>query len=185
MKTLLFYLFLFFIMTSSLQGQNEKYTIYKHGGQVYKTNRYVTKTGFIKFKVDNNSRLLPYRDLDSIVSYQKNKKSKELEPVVKMFIPISDTRGALMEVIERGKCTLFLWRYSSGGGTSTNYYAYREGEGKPKLIVTRDIISPLNFIKDTSEYFSDCEALVTKIKNKDYKKKETPEMVRYYNTQCQ
>ncbi|GGG21011.1 hypothetical protein GCM10011344_22230 [Dokdonia pacifica] len=184
MKRLFFYLLLPLLITFNAQGQNEKYTIYKHGGKVYKTNRYVRKTGFLKFKSDNNSYELPYLELDSIVSYEKNKKSKKIEPVVQMFIPISKKQGALMRVVERGKCTLFLWRYALGGGTSTNYYAYREGERTPKLIATRDLISPLNFIKDTSEYFSDCEALVAKIKNKDFKKKETPEMVRFYNTEC-
>ncbi len=85
-----------------------------------------------------------------------------------------------MKVIERGKCTLFLWRYTLNGGISINYYAYRES--KPKFLSTRDIISGINFIKSTSEYFSDCEELVKKIKNKDFKKKETLEMVKYYNT---
>lgn len=188
MKTTVFFLFLFFILTHSTQGQNPKHIIYKKGGKVYETDRYVTKTEFLKFKSNDNSYTLFYRDLDSIVSFEKNKKNKKnktVDPVVRMFIPISDTRGALMKIVERGKCTLFLWRYSLGGGTSTNYYAYRKGESRPKLIATRDLISPLNFIKDTSEYFGDCEALATKIKDKEYKKKETPEMVRYYNTQCQ
>lgn len=183
MKTLIIY-FLFLVTTFGMQGQSRKYTIYEKGGKAYETNRYKAKEEFLKFNNDDISYKLPYTQLDSIVFFEKNKKTKLLDPVTYKFIPISEEKGALMKVIERGRCTLFLRRYTLNGGISINYYAYREGESRPKFLSTRDLISGLNFIKNTSEYFSDCEALVKKIKNKDFKKKETLEMVKYYNAKC-
>lgn len=177
-------LLLIFLCSVGTYAQSKKFTITTKGGQSYAVNKYSKSTKYLKFKIDGNKVELPYRALDSIISHKGSNFIKSREPAVYKFIPISNTRGALMEILERGKCTLYVWRYASGGGSSTNFYTYREGEGVPKILVTRDFLSPLNFIDDTSEYFKDCPALVDKIQNKDYKKKETQEMVRFYNAVC-
>jgi len=60
---------------------------------------------------------------------------------------------------------------------STVYYAQRKNE-----TTATDITS--NFKTDAAIYFTDCEALVAKIKKKEFKKEDVLDVVDYYNDYC-
>ncbi|MEO8472593.1 MAG: hypothetical protein ABI477_10370 [Chryseolinea sp.] len=69
---------------------------------------------------------------------------------------------------------------STGGGTYTTENLYLQKEGQ-KLKRPRT----LNFRKDMADYLSDCPALVDRIRDKDFKRKDLEFIVMFYNKQCQ
>ncbi|HTO16638.1 MAG TPA: hypothetical protein VLZ83_12765 [Edaphocola sp.] len=92
-----------------------------------------------------------------------------------------------------GKLKLFNYYYTQSspgmnnettstmtGGYSYNVekYILQKGDGELKRP------KGLTFKKDMIEYFSDCPALVEKIENKDFHKKDLEFIVTFYNSNC-
>ena len=68
--------------------------------------------------------------------------------------------------------------YTGGGSYTSNDYILQKGTGD--LVVVHGI----SFKDDMSTYFSQCPALVEKIKNKTYRMADIATIVRYYNSGC-
>ncbi|NOZ46096.1 MAG: hypothetical protein GXO79_04860 [Chlorobi bacterium] len=75
--------------------------------------------------------------------------------------------------------------YSASTGMVTGGYSYsvekyilQKGNGKLKRT------KGLTFKNDMISYFSDCPELVTKIENKEFRKKDIQSIVMYYNSNC-
>lgn len=64
-----------------------------------------------------------------------------------------------------------------------NYYVQRKGETAVTHLGSNQIFTK-NFKKAASDYFKDCQMLVKKIQNKEFKKRDLEEIVEYYNTAC-
>jgi hypothetical protein len=66
----------------------------------------------------------------------------------------------------------------------TIYYIRKIGEEKLQLLGAYDIFG--NLKETVINYFSDCESLVEKINNRTFKiKKQLPDIVKYYNNNCE
>jgi hypothetical protein len=68
--------------------------------------------------------------------------------------------------------------------TFKHYYVCRNNSDVVTRIAIVGTFLDKNFIKTASKYFSDCEDLVKKIKNRYYKKKNIEEVVNFYNRKC-
>lgn len=146
------------------------------------------------------------------VSYRTNRKSKKIKygaEEVKMilfknsiagtayfeYIPISENKKGLFQVIAKGKATLNARSVSvtsasgpAGGfqmysfNNFNEFYVIREGE---KLALPMITARPSrSFRKRAMEYFSDCPRVVLKLESRIYKKEDIKSVVEEYN-ECQ
>lgn len=70
-----------------------------------------------------------------------------------------------------------------GGYDYTNSYVRKPGENEATYLASTSWLSG-NFKKTASDYFADCPSLVSKIQNRELKKRDLKEIIDYYNTQC-
>jgi len=68
-------------------------------------------------------------------------------------------------------------------GTITYSYL-RKTDKEEAIYLTSTYWFSKNFKKAASEFFSDCPRLVTKIQDREFKKRHLNEIIEYYNTQC-
>ena len=64
-----------------------------------------------------------------------------------------------------------------------NLYVRRGVSGEITHLGSNQLFSK-NFKNAASDYFADCPELVTKIQNKEFKKKHVRDIVKFYNLQC-
>ncbi len=109
-----------------------------------------------------------------------------------MMNPFSFQDRIFLKLDIDGELKLFNYYYTSqtpgtvnasgvmtgGLSYSDDHYLLQKGDGEIK--------SPrgLAFKKDMAEYFSDCPALVEKIQDKEFRKKDLEFIVQFYNTIC-
>lgn len=152
----------------------------------------------VKFKATKKDKAVKYHfsDLDHAKIYIRD------EPSIYKYIPVLGTEESLvLEEIVKGKVSLFnliSQGYSApvggmGGAAPMftgasysikNLYVLKEGEKEATHLGSNHLFSK-NFKSAASAYFKDCATLVSKIQNKDFKKKEIKAIVEYYNTQCE
>ena len=108
------------------------------------------------------------------------------------------SKPVLLEVIDEGKVTLYKGYYTqhnniTGGSPtallgnvqllnsdqSTKYYLKRPYEEYASDFSNK------SFEKSYSKYFSDCEALVTRIQKHKYTKEDVIDLVEFYNNYCE
>ncbi|MFD0963317.1 hypothetical protein ACFQ1O_04795 [Pseudofulvibacter geojedonensis] len=172
--------------------------VYKEGktlegyGKILGENR-------IKFWHSNKSKPVKwsYKDLKSVNYIKIHTNNKTL---MYQFVRIDDTRIKLLKLTVSGAINLYErvtnsapmymagggmngMGYWSGGGTINNYYVKRKGEVKATHLGSNQLFTK-NFKKAMSEYVKDCNELVVKIQNKEYKKKHLEQIVEYYNSNC-
>ncbi len=204
MKKLLFILIILFSFQTKAQfgiagvelsnNKSQVYTITTKNGKTYKTKKYGIKTALkikeIKFEtIDGDKKTLALSQLDKIVSTGK----KERHNFTKKHIKYSKSKSDLMTEVISGKVSLYLRSQTnfnaptgmgmSSNSTSLSYYVIKEGQNTAKYIKGNNIDYG-RFKTNALKFFSDCESLVTKIKNKKYKRKHLEEMVTYYNENC-
>ncbi|WP_405411627.1 hypothetical protein [Maribacter sp. Asnod1-A12] len=64
-----------------------------------------------------------------------------------------------------------------------NLYVSKGVNGEVTHLGSNQLFSK-NFKNAASDYFADCPELVTKIQNKEFKKKHVRDIVKFYNLQC-
>ena len=195
--SLLFLLFLSIIFTA--HSQKQKCTIY------FDDNTSITGLGkikgdnFIKFKLNDEAKSTDYDPMiidrivienDGVSQVYKYKKQKDGSPF-------------WLKVITEGKVSLYKNEYSGHnfGPTMSNngingfsgmnmvsnsvtiYYIAHGEEFEVSVITSLGSLSK-NFKKTASEYFKDCPVLVEKISNKEYKKDDIYDVVKFYNSKC-
>ena len=96
----------------------------------------------------------------------------------------TDEPRVFLELVSIGRCSIYTYGLSNkrrtkirGGGLMKPYCILRTGKDLAE-------INPLNFRKIMMAYFSDCSALLEKIKDKTYGHKNWREMVAAYNSGC-
>lgn len=204
MKNILFVVTLFISFTSQAQfgiagvelsnNKSQVITITTKNGKTYTTKSYSEKTALkikeIKFKtMDGEKKTLALSQLDKIVSTGK----KDRHNFTEKYIKYSKTKSALMTEVIKGKASLYLRSQVSMGAptgmgapssnTNISYYVIKEGQTTAKYIKGNNIAYN-KFKTNALKIFSDCESLVTKIKNKKYKRKHLEDIVNYYNENC-
>jgi len=75
-------------------------------------------------------------------------------------------------------CIMVQQACSCGGSYAANDYILE------KVIGDLVVVHGISFRDDMSTYFSQCPALVEKIKDKTYRIKDMVTIVRYYNSSC-
>jgi len=204
MKNVLFALIILFSFQTKAQfgiagvelsnNKSQVYTITTKNGKTYTTKSYSEKTALkikeIKFKtLDGDKKTLALSQIDKIVSTGK----KDRHNFTEKYIKYSKTKSTLMTEVISGKASLYLRSQVSMGvptgmggpssNTNTSFYVLKEGQSIAKYIKGNNIAYN-KFKTNALKIFSDCESLVTKIKNKDYKRKHLEDIVTYYNENC-
>ncbi|MDC6387680.1 hypothetical protein PP182_03240 [Maribacter sp. PR1] len=108
------------------------------------------------------------------------------------YIPISDNKKGLFQVITSGKATLYARSVSvtsasgpAGGfqvysfNNFNEFYVIREGEELASPMITARLSR--SFKKRAMDYFSDCSKLVAKLESKSYNKEDIKKVVEEYN----
>ncbi len=208
-KNLLLLIVLFSIQTNAQFGvagvnlSNDKsqvYTITTNNGKTFTTKSYSEKTALkikeIKFKTtDGEKKTVALSQIDKIISIGKKDRSN----FTQKYIKYSKSKSALMTEVIIGKVSLYqksqvTYKGNSGStainptantaNTNITYYVLKEGQAMAKYIKGNNIDYG-SFRNNAIKFFSDCELLVTKIKNKKYKRKHLEEIVTYYNEECE
>ncbi len=108
------------------------------------------------------------------------------------YIPISDNKKGLFQVITSGKATLYARSVSvtsasapAGGfqvysfNNFNEFYVLREGEELASPMITARLSR--SFKKRAMDYFSDCSGLVAKLESKSFNKEDIKKVVEEYN----
>ncbi|GAB1858688.1 hypothetical protein MHTCC0001_35280 [Flavobacteriaceae bacterium MHTCC 0001] len=169
-----------FFFVSNLFAQKIIYTITKTDNTQYKAETYNTKFKKFKFTTTDGQELeMAYNQLGSIEYFENRYKKLKPENITLKFIRFSERNGVLMKVLKEGKCNLYVHEFQY-----LHYYVLRKDEHIATPIYLKQTISN-NFKKTALEYFKDCKKVTDKIKKKEFWKKNIPEMVEYYNSNCE
>lgn len=197
------FLFLFFFgIIFTANSQKQTCTIYFDDNTVVTGLGKIRSDNFIKFKLDKDAESTDYDPMiidkiiiehDGVSQIYKYKKEKNGFPL-------------WLKVVTEGKVTLYkndisgfnfplMMNNGFGGmnnnfggmnvttGSSVNYYVANGEEHEVFLITSLGSITK-NFKKAASDFFKDCPILVEKINNKEYKKDDIYNVVKFYNTNC-
>ena len=181
--SLLLSLILLLFFSQSITGQKNKAVLTLKNGTTISGYGKVKNTSRVQFKTNSNTKPTDYKFVD----VEKVVITKDDGVETYVFLPIKG-RGnpkALQELV-KGEVSLYRirdWRAYDGGGVKDKYYL-RRGEGDVTLFISTDPFSK-SFKKAASKYFKDCSSLIQKVKNKEYKKSDIEEVVKYYNSKCQ
>lgn len=182
-----FFLLTCLILFQQAHAQKQEYMIYTKSGETYAAKKYSAQMDNISFKSNGKKHTIVYSQLDKIVSSGKSDKHNYL----KKYIYYSDTYGTLMKELVAGKVSLFerVELIPTGGGPTgmsfqnkVSYYVKRIDETVAKNIGINEIF--INYKKTSKDFFSDCPELVSKLENKEFKRKELDEVVIFYNDNC-
>ncbi len=180
-------LIFFLCFTTLMVAQKKQFTIETKTGETYVVKKYTSKKDKISFKGKEGKKTISYQDIDKILATGK----KEKDNYTLKYIKFSDDNGDLMTELVTGEVSLYLrtvmvvtgsGMYGPTTSTARNYYTLRKGEPVATEIKSNNIFK--NFKKDASYFFSDCKGLVSKIENKEFRRKDIAEIVTYYNTSC-
>lgn len=171
---------LFLLFTSIALGQKKDITVFKTNGKELKAKRINNLPKYYKVVLLNGDVVnVPYSQIDRVERFEKRK--KEMVSVTEEFVRVSKRNGYMMELIVSGKCKMYENPSMSGGNS---YYVLREGEKIATLLGANTTFSLGGYKKEALAYFNDCPKAIEKI-NKKFKRKETKELVEFYNANCQ
>jgi len=176
-------------------SQNQKATIYLRSGDTIQGLVKFTSFG-IKFRYDKQSKKENY-DAKKIIKLDINEQGKTNTYVYKLAKDYGHSATPkLMTLITKGKINLYriiitntsFQMHGIIAVASTHsmehYYVCRNNSDVVTRLTTVGTFLDKNFIKAASEYFSDCQDVVNRIKNKNYRKKDMEEIVKLYNRSC-
>ncbi|MDD7886033.1 hypothetical protein [Flavivirga sp. 57AJ16] len=187
-------LFLFFTICSFIQLANAQLQscelILSNGSKSIVQG----KIGGSKFKYklsgQNKIHKIHFSEIGSVkVNY-----SEDDFKIYKYFKVESSGKFKVLEEIEKGKVSLYITSssgymnpFASGMGrmpyTIENYYLKKQSDDEVIHLASNRLFSK-NFIEGSTAFFKDCEDLTNKIKNKELKKRDIIEIVKFYNNHC-
>jgi hypothetical protein len=144
------------------------------------------------YKIHKNGS--PKRLHFSKLNYVKIMHSKKKISTYKLFkIKGTDEGVVLEEIIVGEKASLYFKIIHgnttvAGGGifpvTSTSYYAVKKSDEKATYLGVHNLLSD-KLKEKVLSFFKDCEILVEKIKNKEFRvKNDMGKITEFYNTEC-
>lgn len=154
------------------------------------------KNNSINYKTDKKSKKqeISAEKIESVLIIDKKQNINKYE------FHLTSTKGAvgnkekmrLLQVLVDGKVKLYgtstSFTYNNGigvsGHSSSTYFLKRNDEIKPVFYIAFGYIVKQNFKDFIKEYFKDCEALISKVENREFKEKHYTEIIEYYNTNC-
>lgn len=194
------FVFAFSLFSFSVLGQKTKGVLVFKNGETKKGLVKLSGSNSVKFRAKKKEKAVKY-DF-STLEYAKIYIGEEAK-IYKYVAVVNKETPIILEELIVGKVTLYNLHtqgYSSGfspmagggapmytGGASysiNNLYVLKEGEDKASHLGSDHLFSK-NFKKAASAFFKDCDSLVQKIQNKEFKKKEIKEIVEFYNDHCQ
>jgi len=188
MKKLLLLTFLF--ISSFVFSQKQQYSVVTLSGTTYVTKDYSSNNKEITFKTEEGKTLsIPFKQLDKIISSGK----KEKHNYTDKYIMYSKSKGDLMRELVDGNCSLYLRSTTSMNGvgamgiptttTSNEFYVIKKGQKTAKYLKGNNLAYGA-FKKNVQKFFSDCEVLLKKIDEREFKRKDVQEIVVFYNENC-
>ena len=189
-----------FLVVLPLTAQKQKATLYFRDGTELKGKARITKSGKIKFRKSQKSKKVfyDYKEIDKILI-----RKEDIDVMYQYKILKNKSRPLILEIIKEGEITLFRtlktghnpgMMMGPGGGAPmmtggysysiSNYYVSRDNESTVFHLGSKGTYFSKNFKKAASTYFKDCPKLVTKIQNKELKKRDIVEIVEFYNENC-
>jgi hypothetical protein len=126
---------------------------------------YNEKYEFVKIDTDSKTLLLQVLDEGSVHLYRRKKSMPKVVHINGIFVPSSNP--------------MFPGSYTGTTEFKENfvYYVKKQNEEYARNI-------SFSFKSRARAYFSDCEAIIDKIKKKYFIEDNIPEMVAYYNDYC-
>ncbi len=199
MKSIYLLIILFMIAFSSAFSQNTKAVLIFKDGTSQEGLAKITASGLVKYRKAKGEKRVKYNfdKFEYIKLYESNGINNYVRRKVK-----GQLQPKILQVVTKGKVTLY--KVNSSGMTPMNmggpggfgaapvmyhhysinsYYVQKEGEQVVTHLGSTELFSK-NFKKAASTYFQDCSELVEKIQNKEYKKKDIENVVRFYNERC-
>ena len=149
----------------------------------------ITKGDDVKFKSDNDSKVIEYDD-DLIKSFEFTENNILRKYVYSETTHLdneksrTDKWNKLLEVKVEGKVSLFRYVTTVNNMRHVSYYLKKESDKLPVFYCGKGYFYKQKFIPFVSKYFSDCKNLVEKVKSKELKQKEFEIVVEFYNNEC-
>ncbi|MGB2761034.1 MAG: hypothetical protein WBC58_13815 [Maribacter stanieri] len=197
-KTLLFVLICCFLGSFTTIAQNDVGTLYFKDGRKLHGLAKLINGDQVKFRNAKGEKAQRYHfeDLAQVVINDRE------EPSTYIYLEIRKGFFNVVRELEIGPVSLYVLEqrgYSApmyvGGANSqmnmmhsnfydiNNLYVSKGNSGEITHLGSNQLFSK-NFKNAASEYFSDCPVLVTKIQNKEFKKKHVKDIVNFYNLKC-
>ncbi len=191
MKNILFILFFSISVSFGFAQMNPSQIILKSGDTLSVQGK--IKGQYFKYKTQNTAK--PIKMYFSEINHVKIRYSKDDVKTYRFFkVKDADKSVVVEDIILGQKASLFAnvrTRYVgvAGGGryliTTVHYYVKK---GMEEEITDLGVYDPLlnNLKEKVLIFFSDCDSLVTKIKERHFKiKSDLEKMVQFYNDNCQ
>ena len=164
--------------------RNEIPTLYFKNGDTLQGERHTFLKDQIQFLKTPTSKFVKY-DFDDLIKVEvMNKKSNEVTTYVRTAV-VGKKRKLTLELAEEGFLSYFRSKnYTGTDGTFFyNFYLKRKGENAITFVGSQNPLQR-GFKKRITAYLNDCDALVQKIKTKEFKRRHIKEIVRDYNENC-
>jgi len=189
-------LFLFF----SANAQKTKGTLFFKDGSVKEGLVRLTNGEKVKFRPNKKAKATKYvfSELTEVRIMESSKPSIYVQILAKghngprIVKEIVKGRVSLYHLETIGSSPMYMPNAGDpGGGSFTTFGTYniknlfvkREGENVATHLGSDQLFTK-NFKKAASEFFKDCEVLVSRIQQREYKKRDVKEIVTFYNNKC-
>lgn len=180
--------FLFFC--TFLFSQKTKGTVTLIDGTIL--SGYVSVSNKVKFKSNLNAKAITYDYQNCKEASVIDKKGKEKKYE---YIKLKENKKPiLLEIITDGFLRLYYQDNTSytgnfggsgmgGFNSKSTYYVKKQTEDVAEKCAAFGYIGN-SFKKFINDYFKDCQKLISKVENKEFKKKNLEEIVEFYNSNC-
>ena len=172
-------------------------TLYFKNGEVKKGEIKFNGTEHIKYRTSKDEKKVKYH----FSELEKLDLSKGSINAIYVYLLLEENLFQVVRQLETGKVNLYslVRTYygpstmpGSGGGVMTmghtnniNHLFVKFIDDELPTHLGSNQLFTKNFKKAVSEFFKDCQVLVQKIENKEYKKKDIQQIVAFYNKECQ
>lgn len=201
MKSSVILLFVFAFYSQTSNAQRDRATLLFKNGSKLEGLADLKTSGKIKFRKGKKAQktFFTFNEVDTLKIYEDRK------PKIFVQIAVKDEdEPKVLELVDAGKKTLYYrdvftsygapammpgaggFNMTAGGGfySVTNSYLRKPEQQEATYLASTNWLSK-NFKKAASEFFADCPDLVTKIQNRELKKKHLKEIITYYNSKCE
>lgn len=197
------YLAISIVLLLSFQcyGQKSKAELIFKDGVILKGYGEPTNVNNIRFRKEKRAKkqFFSFEEVDTLKVYY------DFNPTIFVLVKIKDkTIPQVLEMAHTGKNVTYFREVSqgynapmmtpaggggfmmTGGGMYRTTYSYlrKPGEEYALYLGSSNWLTK-NFKKTASEFFSDCPHLVSKISNRELKKRDLKEIIHYYNSVCE